>query len=351
MATLTETAYYTRKGIQISVITLVGFIVLKVSFTTAINVWRKLRPPPPPPPTVAFGKLPKIEFPEREGLPELSYRLETIEGGLPTLPDIGKVYFMHQKETGLLDLDRAKQRAKKMGFKSQPEAVSGILYRWRSETEPTTILEININTSNFYLRYPYEEDRTLLTEKDFPSNEQLATEARRFLKSNNYLGDELATGKTEFSYFRFVPPKLKQAISLSEADFVRINFFRADLDELKIMPPNPKDSLVSFLFSGSRQRWKRIVEIKYTYFPVDKETFATYPLKPTNTAWQELQGGEGHIANLGENQDGKITIRKVYLAFYDSGKEQNFLQPIYVFEGDGDFFGYVPAIDPQLMEQ
>jgi len=350
MATLTQTAYYTRKTIQISTVTLVGFIVLRVSLTTAADIWRKFRPPAPPPPTVAFGKLPKIKFPEQEGLPELSFRLETIEGGLPTLPDIGKVYFMPQKGPGLLDLDRAKLRAKSMGFTGQTETISDILYRWRSRTEPTTTLEININTANFQLRYSYEEDPTLLTDKTFPPTDQLANEARKFLDSNEYLSDDLATGRAEFAYFRFFSPNLVPAVSLSEADFVRVNLFRVDLDELRILPPNPKDSLISFLFSGSREGWKRFVEVKYTYFPIDLETFATYPLKSLDTVWQELQGEEGFIAHLGENQDGKITVRRVYLAYYNFGEEQSFLQPIYVFEGDQNFFGYVSAVSPEWTE-
>lgn len=351
MATLTETAYYARKAVKIGAISLVGLIVLKFAFTTTTNIWRKLRPPPPPPPTVVFGKLPKFKFPERKGLPPLSFRLETIEGKLPSLPNVGKVYFMPQKESSLLALDRAKEKAKSMGFATQPEAVSGVLYRWRTEKEPTTTLEMNINTDNFYLRYPYEADSTLLTEKSLPTNEQAAAEARRFLKSSDYLSDDLATGRVEFAYFRFIPPNLIPAISLSEADFLRVNLFRVDLDELKILPPNPKDSLVSFLFSGARGGGKRIVEIKYSYFPLDRDSSATYPLKSVDSAWQELQGGQGFIANLGENQEGRIVIRRVYLAYYDSGEEQNFLQPIFVFEGDRDFYGYVPAIDPRWLEQ
>lgn len=350
MASLTQTAYYTRKAIQIGVIALVGFIVLKISFTTARNVWRKLHPPPPPPPTVAFGKLPKIKFPEQKESPQLTFKLETIEGGLPSLPTIGKVYFMPQGGPGLLALDRARQKARSMGFTASPEAISDILYRWQTAKEPTTTLEMNINTGNFHLRYSYEEDPTLLTEKKLPTNEQAASEARSFLQQNGYLSDDLAKGKAEFTYFRFISPNLVPAISLSEADFIWVNLFRADLDDLVILPPNPKDSLVSFLFSGNRERGKRIVEIKYTYSPVDRESFATYPLKSVNTAWQELQGGQGSIANLGENQEGKIVIRRVYLAYYDSSVEGNFLQPIYVFEGDRNFFGYVLAVDPKWMD-
>jgi len=350
MTTLTQTAYYTRKAIKLGVIFSIAFLILKFSVSTANKLWRKLHPPPPPPPTVTFGKLPKINFGEESNQPSLSFRLETIEGGLPQLASVGRVYFMPKKEPGFLDLERAKQKARLMGFVGQPEAVSNSLYRWQTETEPKTTLEMNINTGNFTLRYPYREDQSLLSKKILPTNEQAAAEVKKFLQTNGYLSDDLANGRAEFAYLRLEGGNLVPAISLSEADFIRVNLFRADLDGMKILPPNPRESLISFLFSGARERGKQIVEINYTYFPIERETFATYPLKAVQAAWQELQGGEGYIANLGENSDGKITIRKVYLAYFESAAEQNFLQPIFVFEGDRHFFGYVAAVSPEWTE-
>ena len=40
----------------------------------------------------------------------------------------------------------------------------------------------------------------------------------------------------------------------------------------------------------------------------------------------------------------EIKIRRIYLAYYDAGIYTEFLQPIYVFEGDNDFVAYTPAI-------
>jgi len=281
---------------------------------------------------------------------KLSFKLETIQGGLPKLPPVGKVYFMPKEGPNLLALERAGEKAQKMGFRSQPEKISQTIYRWTNQKIPPTTLEMDINTGNFHLRYPYETDQELLTGKNLPANQQAASEAKNFLSTNGLLTDDLATGSAEFDYLRFTPPSLTPAISLSEADFVRVNLFRANLDGLKILPPNPKESLISFLFSGSREFGKRIIEVNYNYFPIEKEIFATYPLKPINTAWQELQGGQGFIANFGQNEQGQITIRQIYLSYYDAKDPQNFLQPIYVFEGDRNFFAYVPAVDPKWTE-
>jgi len=353
MATLTETAYWTRKIFKFGTIALVAFIVLRTTLKIGSNIWRQFHPPPPPPPTVSFGKLPKLVFPE-ENLPlektKISFKLETIQGGLPKLPQVGKVYFMPQRNPNLLALDRANALAQKLGFRVQPQALSETLYRWVSQTTPTTTLEMDINNLSFHLVYDYNQDQEILTSKNLPNNQQAAQEAKNFLVSNGLLEEDLANGTAEFEYLRFGAPQPIPAPSLSEADLVRVNLFRANLDNLKILPPNPKKSLISFLFSGARTPGKRIVEIIYTYFPVEKEIFGTYPLKPITQAWNELQSGQGYIANLGQNENGQITIRQVYLAFYDSSSPQNYLQPIYVFEGDKEFFGYVSAIDPKWTE-
>jgi len=350
MATLTQTAITTRKVLKYGALLLVAIFILKMTWDVGKVLWKKIHPSPPPPPTVAFGKLPKLKFSEKETF-KLTSRLETIQGALPKLPDVGRVYFMPQKPPNLLALDRAKQKARKMGFTGQPENIGNTNYRWTSSTAPPTTLEMEINSGNFHLRYQYENDQDLLVQKNLPTNEQAAQEAKSFLQTNGLLTDDLATGSAEFNYLRYVSPDLLPATSLSEADFVRVNLFRADLNDLRIFPPNPKEALVSFLFSGNRENYKRIIEINYTYYPIDRNTSATYPLKPVNDAWQELQAGDGDIANLGQNKDKDITIRQIYLTYYDSEEPQTFLQPIYVFEGDNNFFGYVPAIALEWTEQ
>ena len=350
MANLTETAHHTRKILKISIILLVGFFVIKTSFKIGKSIWLKYRPSPPPPPTVAFGKLPKLNFPEEAGSPKLSFKLETIQGGLPKLSDVSHVYFMPQKGSNFLSLDRAKEQAQKMGFKTSPQLIDQNLYRWTTWDTPNTNLEMNINSGNFHLRYEYESDKELLIAKNLPTTQQAAQEAKNFLTRQGLLTNDLAKGTAEFEYLRFDAERLVTAPSISEADFIRVNLFRDNLNGLKILPPNPKKSTISFLFSSSRIIGKRIVEIDYTHFPIELETSGTYPLKPINSAWNQLEAEEGYIANLGQNESGQITIRSVYLAFYDSAQPQNYLQPIYVFEGDRGFFAYVPAMDPKWTE-
>src|SRR5262249_36531699 len=107
---------------------------------------------------------------------------------------------------------------------------------------------------------------------------------------------------------------------------------------------DPNQSNVWFIDSGSQEQGKKIIAGEYHYLPVDSEKSATYPIKTAQQALDELNGGGGYIAAVGNNPDGNITVRKIYLAYFDPATIGNFYQPIVVFEGDNGFFAYVPAV-------
>lgn len=349
MANLTTTAYYTRKAIKYGSITIVVLLVVRLVWTVASGYWQKIHPSPPPPPNTAFGKLPKLSFPQVENLPKFSYRLETIEGTAPKLDSVGRVYFIPKPTASLLALDRAKQLAKKMGFQKEPTKISERLFRFEGQNSATT-LEIDSISQKFKLLYDFASDQSILAEKKLPNDEQAVSETKSFLRQADLLSDDLANGQAKVSYLRFIVPDLIPAISLSEADFVRVDLFPQNLDNLSILPPNPKQAQVSLIFSGNRDLGKRIIQVNYAHSPVNREKFATYALKDSNVAWQELASGKGYVAAAGENSEGEVVIRKISLAYFESENSQDFLQPIFVFEGDNNFVAYLSAIDPQWTE-
>ena len=344
MTTLTETAYHTRRIIKYGSIGLVVFLMLRFIWGAGFTYWKKIHPPPPPPPTVAFGKLPAISFPQKENLPSLTFQLETIEGMTPNLADTGKVYFIPKPSATLLGLDRAKEMAKRIGFSLEPTKVSDRVYRFVGQNTSTT-LEIDIISQKFSFLYDFEHDQSILAEKKLPSEEQAVSEAKSFLRQADLLTADLENGQTKVSFFRLAMPNLIPVISLSEADFVRVDIFRANLDDLKVLPPLPSEAQVYLLFSGSRELGKRIVKVNYNHPLISQEKSATYPLKTSSVAWEELIENKGFIANLPDDQDGKIIIRKIFLAYFEPETTQDFLQPIFVFEGDKNFLAYLPAID------
>lgn len=328
------------------------FFVLKFSLNSAGVVWKRINPPKPAPPTVAFGKLPPISFPKNEDLPSLNFKLETIQGKLPSLDNIAKAYFISKNIYTYLTYERALQKARSMGFNNEPikqPEISGTTYFWQDKATIPSTLTMEIINQNFHFQYDFAKDQSLLTAKNLITNDRALEEVKTFLRQTGFLPDDIARGESKFTYFRYSLPDLVEVASLSETDFIRVSLMRQKINELEVLSSNPYEANISALVSKSGAH--RIVDLKYTHFPIDPQFWGTYPLKDTTQAWDDLKNGRGYIANLGDNRSGDITIRKVYLAYYDPHIHQNYLQPIFVFEGDKKFFAYVPAITNQWIEK
>ncbi len=341
MTGLTQIAITARKTIRYGVYLIIFLMVGKVVLDLSIGIYKRLFPAPPPAPTVKYGKLPKINFPERPKI-NITYSLETPEGGLPTLADQAKVFFMPKINPNLLSLDVARAKAKDLGFLNEPEVVSDTIYRFRNLNYPSS-LEINIVTGVFSISYDLNADRTPLDKKP-PVAEIAASLVRSYLSNANIFPSDL-TGQTIHNFLKLSDGKFINALSLSEGDVIKVNFFRKDYDSLPSLTELPEESNVWFIVTGSQDRNQQIIAGEFHYYPVDESQFSTYPIKTPEAAFEELRSGSAYIANQGLVKEAEsLKIRRVYLAYFDSEAPSEFYQPIYVFEGDKGFVGYVPAV-------
>ncbi len=348
MATLTEFAYHTRKFVKYGGAALIFIIVGRLILNMAINLWKQLHPPPPPPPTVAFGKLPALTFPvsDYDGL--FKYQVETPNQKLPVFPDRATIYFMPSIQANLLALDKAKQKAVLLGFTQAPQPFKDEeVYRWVKNEVAARILEMNIISGTFTLTYSWENDPTILSQKNLPGEEQAKIEISNFLQKAGLYEEDLQLGEKKVSYLKTSGRKLLPAVSLSEANFVQVEMFRADIEELPVLTPDPSKGIISFTLSGAADSQRKIVSVDYNYFPVKYDSFATYPIKTAATALEQLKSGQGFIASWNKSENRTIIIRRVYLAYLDIKQPQKFLQPIIVFQGDDNFTAYVPAVTSQ----
>jgi hypothetical protein len=347
LATLTQTAYTTRKIIKYGGLGLFGFLIFRGLLLTAIAYYHKLYPPPPPPPTVAFGKLEKIPFPEKPQ-PTLSYKLELPTKEFPEFPDRAKVFLIPYKRATFDIWDQAKAEAAKLGFNGEPQAITSQVYRWTKKTPVITTLEMDIINGSFEYEYDWQEDPTILEGGNPPGKEQAINEARAFASKAVNIGEDVLNGEAKVIYIKVTGNKLIPVISLSEADFVQVDLFRANIDNLPVMTANPSQGIISTLISGSSKQ--RILKLIFNYFPVNYTNPATYPIKTPSEAWQELINGRGYIAACKEGIQ-EVTVRRVYLGYYENYEPQTYLQPIYFFTGDNDFIGYVPAVTAEYYPQ
>ena len=341
---LTDTAYYTRRAINWGILGVIAYILLRIFWSIFIAVFVIFFPPKAIPPNHAFGKLPTIKFPAAAPDPaKLVFQLQTIEGDVPKASESANVYFMPKKAPNLLALNNAQEFAGQLEFNPTPIQESKNIYRFNDQEFPLRRLRYDIVSSNFIVRYAFEQDPSVFLERSFPAPDTIKQEAINMLTTYDLYNDDLSSGSPEVTYWKLNGTTLVPVGSLSQADAVRIDFFRTPIGGMKIFTASPGEAPVSLIFSGASHRKKRLLQLAYTHWPIDIQTFASYGLKTSAQAWQELQSGMGYIARYPTGGDTAV-IRNVYLGYYDSYEVQTYLQPVFVFEGDNGFMAYVPAI-------
>ncbi|MEK7592358.1 MAG: hypothetical protein AAB508_03100 [Patescibacteria group bacterium] len=353
MASLTETAFYTRRTIHWGFLGIIGYIILRILWGVLVVVWLTIFPPKAPPPNHAFNKLPAIKFPEQTvatGSAKLTFALDTIPGTVPIASETAAVYFMPKNAANLLALTKTQDFAKRFEFDPTPipDTLKNI-YRFEDASTILRKLRYDIVSNNFIIRYAFEQDVGVFTDKNLPIPEAAISEARSIMQTNEIYPNDIASGSVSTTNLKLLSNRLISTTSFSQADAIRIDFSRKSIGDMKIYTQNPDEGPISIIFSGSMNQKKRIIQFAYTFWPIEYQTFATYALKQSAVAWQELQDGTGYIARFPKN--GKIaTVTNVYLGYYDSYEPQTYLQPIFVFEGEDGFLAYVSAVAPPWVE-
>jgi hypothetical protein len=342
MPTLTEVSYQSRKIIKYSAISLITYIFLKIFISAGISYYKQMNPPPPPPPTMGFGPISKLEFPKNPGY-EFKFQLQTPTGKFPAFTDRATVYYMPFKKADLFAYDEAKNVANQLKFFSDPKQINSTIYEWRRKIPALLSLKMDIINGSFSYQYQWQSDNSILNSDKVVNNSTAYQIANQFFaKAGASMSDiNFASGK--ISYLKAKANKMVPAISLSEADFVRVDYFRRDIDKLKILTATANEGVLNITISKSSQYDKQVVEANSNYFPINYLQPETYPLTQVALAWESLKNGEAYIASNNSNED-SIIIRRISLAYFDSPQPQEFFQPIYVFAGDDDFVAYVPAI-------
>jgi hypothetical protein len=350
--TLTNVTYMGRQVVKFGLIGLVVLMVGRITINGIVAYWKATHPEPPPPPSVGFGKLPGIEFPSQseEEMP-ISYKLETATGTTADFGDRAKVYFMPRAAASLLADQAAKEKASNLNYVFEPEVIGTEIYRWTKSDPLLSTLEMNVRNYSFSVSTNFLSLPELLVNTTAPSGYEAVNNVKTLLKRADLLPPDVATASGEVLYLKSLGGDLAPAVSQSDADFIQVDLNRNPIDGIyRMFTPEGYTGIVSAILTGYFDGKDSIIEISYNYHPVDYEEIHTYPIRTSQSAWQLLQAGEGYIADKG-TEDSAI-IREVSLAYFDSYQEQDYLQPIYVFENkETGFLGYVSAVDPKLIEK
>lgn len=353
MATLTDTAYLARKGINIGVILLVAGIILRIVLGIIFGFLNPILHPPPPP-NHMFGKLPYPNAQNGLASPSgtLTYTLETADGSLPTIPKVVNVYFLPTPSASFDAFNQMKAQAAKMGFTSDPKKISATQYEFTSSTSPLLTLDIDEISGNFHLQYNYASDLSLFNDKNFPAQDQIVANANSYFDNLGLLSDDLKNGQPAVTFLKLKDSNLIPTTSLSQADAVAISLSRSAVGKIPVVSPSTNQGLVSILFSGSSNQQKQILDVRYFYNPIDQENFGTYPSISAADGLTLLKSGKAIFASLPNPfpAGSAVTIREISLAYLDPYPHQSYLQPVLVFSDQKGFVAYVPAVAPDWLQ-
>lgn len=360
----------------------IGVIVIIALFVQlGVIIKNTLFPPPIQPPNHLYDTLPAISFPQDVTSEKLTYTLNTITGTLPEFPDRLNVFQIEQPEPNFLNLNKAKDKAVKLGFVTEngtasPETNLGnAIYQWTKNDSISKRLTINIITSDLTLSSNYLTSSTVLAAENLGRQANAVDKTRDFL---NVLGlntpdivfektlnaDNDTTYITKPQLFSIDNGVLVPTTSISKAQVIRVDLYqknmtyaldtgapdvtggskKLDLD-LPILYPRPPYSTMNF-FIASDAFGPEIFAANFIHknVKVDETTeAATYPIKTAQEAYDELISGKAYIASYAGSEN-EIKIHNIFLAYYLGEEPQEYLMPIIVFEGNNGFFAYVSAV-------
>lgn len=340
--TLTQAAQFTKKFIFLSS----AILVVSVTIFLGVTFWRISNPPAQVVieelPNADFGNLPLPKFPDsKASSANFSYSIDTVDGNLPTFDKLLKVFIMPPTYASLLSGEKSQKLAEKLNLVPIPKILSDSDY---SYTNTDSTMLINLDNGNFF----YDKIATpsgLISGIESP-DEQI-TQFKDTLNQLGQLKNEIKTGTGKVIFLKNNEGIFEQVDTIQEANALQISVWPDDVDGKRIYTPSSNVSLINAIVTGSADDINNYVSLRYTFWPVDTETFATYPSKTAYEALDDLKSGKGVV--LQEPANPRVSILNVYLGYYEGDEYSQYLQPIYVFEGPG-FLAYVPAINNQYYE-
>lgn len=343
---LTQTAYNSRRIIKYGGIGIVLFTILWGISTSAYKAY-KITHPTYVAPTVKYGLIPRLIFPEKETkLKKFTFELPNDD--IPTFDDQAKVYVIYRPDKTFMAFEEDKKTAKSFGFTDDPVEIETGVYRFQNTVNNKT-LTVNVLTGDFTITYPYGSDQILLNPEKMVSKATAIEIASSFLSKGGKLTSDLVNGEKVVTFWKIEGDGLKSVSSQSEANAARVDFYRQSMDNLPIFSVNFGQASVSVLVSGSTVDAKKIIGVNFKDMAVSQESYSTYPIKSGQEIVDSLNSGNYWVAKDVSNEN--VVVKKIYLAYFEPITLTNYLQPIFVVEGENNFVAYIPAIKSNYIKQ
>ncbi|MEX0616330.1 MAG: hypothetical protein WD231_00790 [Candidatus Woykebacteria bacterium] len=357
---LFELSSQIRKGIGWIGLAIVVLFVLWLIWLGLRGLYRAVFPAPQVNPKAAFGKLSPPSLPNvKANLEKASFKIDTIQGVLPSLPAELPVYQIPRPGGTLTSLDEANAKAKLFGFTSPPKKISETAYLWTDSKLKAKSLRSNIVAGEFLYKYDPSQDPSIL-KGPFKITEQDATrEALAFLRRVKALPEELDQEKTKINFYKITGKKMVKVTSFSESNAVEILFFRKPIAEkYQIFQANPNTSLVRVVLGANLSKEGGVLEAEFIHWNVNFGSSSTYPLRGVENAWRDFQQSNASFIKGALTSFEEISLADISLAYFETKAYQPYLEPIYVLEGTGsyknstvEFVAFLPAVADEYLEK
>lgn len=345
--TLTEISYYSRRLAPLSII---FFLVLLILFYSAklFFVFLKLQSSPSIQTHTIFGKIKKPFIPNASSSAGLKFTLDTVEGEPVTASPAAKVIFLPPSISRFGYREKVYLTAKTIGFDTDSVKYK-IIDRDAVFDDDKQRLIIDISNFNFYYQYRFENTPELFENSVVPEKKVSEDRAINFLNSAARYPKELSLGKTNtvFLFFDDVKKTVGPAQSNESANLAEVDFYRPDIDGFPTVTSTYFTSPNYVLLTYDGVEYKPL-RAQVHFFELAEDQVGVYPLKTGRVAYEELTGGRGLVISNPSSQT-NITIKKMFLGYYDPDIYQEYLQPVYVFLGENNFVAYVPAITKDFL--
>ncbi len=338
--TLAQIAIITKNiinaTIALIVISIIGFIGYRIWYASYVASL----PPVEEKPTTQFGILPLPKLPEASASSSnYSYSLDTTTGGFPKIDKIVKVYFLPKPYASLLAGEKSQNLANNFEIKSSPQILSETKYQYQDGTKSLTV---DLDSANF----TYTNTATPSAQTVLDNDEKLVADFKNLLTVKGLLKDELKNGPAKVSLLKIVNGQAVPAQSRDEAQAALISLWPQDIDQKQIVTPDFNKALVNATIVASASQLDNYLSINFMFWPVDTATFATYPIKLPDKAFEDLKSGKGIV--IIQPSKPQVSISSVRLVYFEPTDYTSYLQPLYLFEGPG-FASLVPAIIDQYL--
>jgi len=322
---------------------LVLVMVITLSLMSYIKGIDTNKPIPTPTPSASFGTLPSVTFPESVSRPA-TFKLELIEGKPPEATASAPIYLIPDKKPTLFSRRQGVTFGKKLGFMEEPTEFSPTILEF-TDPETNSSLTLNIATNNFHMKRNYPDLSSF--QNTIVANESVITGlARTYFRDLRVWNDLLS--QEEVTYYTYDGQNLAIVDDVRVAQVVRVDFMTPVIGPYAAVTPNKTFSNIYLIFNVDQNKIGNIIEASFQYFPPNISISATYPTISGQDAWDQLVQGKGYI---GISKTDQAIIRKVYLAYYLAPEYMPFLQLVWVFEGDNEFFAIIPAISAEWIGQ